>query len=361
LSRYSDLHEKTYARQFRNSFDFAVCNYLAMTATLPAKTRKIAAMDCTFVSKSGRHTYGLDHFYHASHTRAEKGLEFSELAVVDVDYGTAYHLSICQTPDTTTLPHRIGSKGTRMDWYLSHLYQDGPLLPPDVRHLAADGAYAKQKFVDGVREFGLHLIGKLRHDANLRYLYTGPQKRRGRPKMYDGKVHLTDLSRLTAIPLAENVTLYTATVNSVSLQRTIRIVLVVKRQGKKLLTALLFSTDTTLSAEDIYRYYTARFQIEFLFRDAKQFTGLADCQARSEARIAFHVNASMTALNFLKLEDRQMFQDDDEHAISIASWKIREFNEHHLERVISTLGLDLSCIKLHPHYEELINYGSIAA
>jgi hypothetical protein len=69
----------------------------------------------------------------------------------------------------------------------------------------------------------------------------------------------------------------------------------------------------------------------------------------------------MTALNFLKLEDRQMFPDDDEHAISIASWKIRKFNEHHLERVISTLGLDLSCLKLHPHYEDLLNYGTIAA
>jgi hypothetical protein len=109
------------------------------------------------------------------------------------------------------------------------------------------------------------------------------------------------------------------------------------------------------------RRYTARFQIEFLFRDAKQFTGLTDFQTRSEQRIAFHVNASLTALNFLKLEDRQHAQHDNEHVISIASWKIRKFNKYQLERIISTLGLDLSCIKLHPHYEDLINYGAIAA
>ena len=108
-------------------------------------------------------------------------------------------------------------------------------------------------------------------------------------------------------------------------------------------------------------YYTARFQIEFLFRDAKPFTGLIDFQTRSEERMAFHVNASMTALNFLKLEDRQQRHDDKEHVISIASWKIRKFNAHQLERIISTLGLDLSSIKLHPHYEDLINYGTIAA
>jgi hypothetical protein len=362
LSRYSDLHEKTYARQFAKSFDFADCNHLTLTTYLPTSTTKIAAMDCTFGEKSGTHTYGLDMFYHGSHSQAERGLEFSELAVVDVDYGTAYHLSMEQTPDTATLHETIGTDKTRIDWYLSHLWRDGPLLPPEIRHLVADGYYAKVKFVDSVCEFGLHLVSKLRHDANLRYLFCGPHpKRRGARKKYDGKVNLQDLSRLTSIPLSKTITLYTAVVNSVSLKRNIRLVYVCKRQGTKLLTALLFSTDTSLAAEEIYRYYTARFQIEFLFRDAKQFTGLTDFQTRSEARIAFHVNASLTALNFLKLEDRQQAPEGENHVISIASWKVRKFNEHQLERIISTLGLDLSSIQLHPHYEELINYGAIAA
>lgn len=362
LSRYSAAHEKTYARQFANAFDFADCNSLALTTYLPNATTKIAAIDCTFGEKSGRHTSGLDMFYHGSHDRAERGLEFSELAVVDVDYGTAYHLSMEQTPDTATLQKTIGPDKTRIDWYLSHLWRDGPLLPPEVSHLAADGYYAKLKFVDSVCDFGLHLVSKLRHDANLRYLFTGPPpKRRGARKKYDGKVNLQDLSRLTPLPFSTTITLYTAVVNSVSLKRNLRLVVVCKRQGTKVLTALLFSTDTTLAAEDIYRYYTARFQIEFLFRDAKQFTGLVDFQTRSAARIAFHVNASLTALNFLKLEDRQQAPNDEAHVISIASWKVRKFNEHQLDRIISTLGLDLSSIKFHPYYEDLMNYGTIAA
>jgi len=40
------------------------------------------------------------------------------------------------------------------------------------------------------------------------------------------------------------------------------------------------------------------------FRDAKQFTGLNHCQARSQKALNFHFNASMTALNLMKLEDR---------------------------------------------------------
>lgn len=166
---------------------------------------------------------------------------------------------------------------------------------------------------------------------------------------------------MTPIPLSDDLTLYTAVVNSVSLRRDIRLVYVCKRHGTKLLTALLFSTDTALAAEDIHRYYTARFQIEFLFRDAKQFTGLGDFQVRSQRQIAFHVNASLTALDFLKFEDRLTAHENTEPVISITSWKTRKFNEHQLERIISTLGFDLSSIKLHPHYEELVNYGTIAA
>mgnify|MGYP000503002290 CR=1 FL=1 len=363
LSRYSDLHERTYARQFSTAFDFADCSHLTLTTYLPRATTKIAALDCTFGEKSGTHTYGLDMFYHGCHDQSERGLEFSELAVVDVDYGTAYHVSMEQTPDTATLRKTLGKDKTRVDWYLSHLWRDGPLLPSGITYLAADGYYAKVKFVNSVCDFGLHLVSKLRHDANLRYLFRGLHpKRRGARKKYDGKVNLQDVSRLTPIPMSKTLTLYTAVVNSVSLKRTIRLVYVCKRDGKKLLTALLFSTDTTLAAEDIYRYYTARFQIEFLFRDAKQFTGLMDFQTRSEARIAFHVNASLTALNFLKLEDRQQAPDaEKEHVISIASWKVRKFNEHQLERIISTLDLNLNSIKLHPRYEDLLNYGTIAA
>ena len=369
MSRYSHLHEKTYSRHFRQYVDFAYMNNVALTTCLQLGTTTVAAIDTTVVPKSGTHTYGLDLFYNSSHNRPEKCVEFSELALVDVECNTAYHLSTLQTPDTDTIVSLFGAEGSRMDWYLFHFRQDMGLLPRNITHLVADGAYAKQKFVDGVCEWDVHLISKLRHDANLRFLYTGPrQKRRGAPKQYDGKVTLQDLSRFTPITLSDDVTLYTAVVNSVSLKRNIRVVSVVKQQGEKRLRALLFSTDIELDAELMYRCYTARFQIEFLIRDAKQYTGFGDFQVCSRQKIAFHVNASMTALNLLKIEDRLTAQqnmappeEDTNHVISISSWKTRKFNEHQVERIISTLGLDLSSIKIHPEYENLMNYGAIAA
>lgn len=60
-----------------------------------------------------------------------------------------------------------------------------------------DGAYAKAGFVSGVVSLKLQMVGKLRCDANRRYLYTGVQNRRGRPRKYDGKVALNDFQRFT--------------------------------------------------------------------------------------------------------------------------------------------------------------------
>ncbi|MBN2355572.1 hypothetical protein JXO59_05635 [candidate division KSB1 bacterium] len=82
---------------------------------------KIALMDCTVVEENGTCTYGLDMVYHSSHDRTERGLEFSEVALVDVDYRTASYLSMAQTPDTATLQQRLGTDKTRIDWELSHL------------------------------------------------------------------------------------------------------------------------------------------------------------------------------------------------------------------------------------------------
>ena len=62
----------------------------------------------------------------------------------------------------------------------------------------ADSYYAKKNFVDGVREMDLHLISRLRIDANMRFLYRGPQKPRGRPRLYANKVDLSDLTGFEA-------------------------------------------------------------------------------------------------------------------------------------------------------------------
>ena len=60
----------------------------------------------------------------------------------------------------------------------------------------------------------------------------------------------------------------------------LNIVIIVKRNLKtqKVARVVLFSTDLTLPFDQLIDYYRLRFQIEFNFRDAKQFWGLEDFQ-----------------------------------------------------------------------------------
>ncbi|RCV90730.1 transposase [Vreelandella rituensis] len=355
LSRYSDYHEKTFSRWYRRAFDFTEFNRLSLLPlSEDTAVTLVAATDCSFIPKSGRHTEGLGQFYSGGTGRAERGLEISTLAVVNVTENTAYHLSTRQTMD------RPDGEQSRVDRYLHHLQQDRASLPPQVRYLVADGYYSKTRYLQGVVATGLHQIGKLRHDANLRWLYQGEQKPRGRKRLYDGKVSVDDVSRWTLAGNMEATQVYTAIVNSPHFKRDLRVVYLVKRAGGKVKTALLFSTDTSLEAMTLVTYYKARFQIEFLFRDAKQCLGLNDCQARKEQALHFHFNASMTALNLLKLEDRQ-HQPSGQRVISIARWRTRKAKAHLLERFSSYLGLDFNDIKSRPDFDEMCHYGAIAS
>jgi len=317
LARYSTYSERTLRRQFHQPLDFPAFNSHAIAQVTDASTVLLAAQDATFIRKSGKHTYGLDKFWNGCAHRTEKGLELSAIAILDVARRTAYPLSAQQTParprslkePSSELVATPGTKSqpeeTRLDFYLQHLAETVPCLPEQVRYAVFDGAFAKHKFVAGVAELDLHLISLLRVDANLRYLYTGAKAGRGRPKAYDGKVNFAELSRLDcAGEVAPHIMLYTAVVNSVSLKRNIRICVVVNRtKPEKPRRVVLFSTDCELSAQTIYDYYTLRFQIEFLFRDAKQFTGLNDCQARDQAALHFHFNMALASVGVTKIEE----------------------------------------------------------
>ena len=125
--------------------------------------------------------------------------------------------------------------------------------------------------------------------------------------------------------------------------------------------AILFSSDTDLDAQTLYRGYKARFQIEFLFRDAKQFTSLSACQATpglDPAKLHFHFNASMSALTLGKLEARQQ-SGGAQAGFSMASLKRRAFNQHLLERISRHLAHGHSLEKSSPDYQDLCNYGTI--
>jgi hypothetical protein len=366
MSRYSIFSEKTFSRNYKKPFNFAEFNQQALSLVINPGARLIGAFDPSFVKKSGKQTYGKDYFWNGSASKAEKGLEVGLLSVVDVDDNRAYSISARQTPPiaaTRSDKDTPITEESRVDAYIEHIAQNKKYLPPEVRYLAVDGFFGKEKFVTGIKKIGLDIVGKLRIDANLRHPFNGQQKQRGRPRIYGAKVNIDELNQLSFVCALENeLKLYTAIVYSISLKRDVRIVLVLNETNKeKVGRALLFSTDLILSALEIFCFYKARFQIEFVFRDAKQFTGLADCQACSQVQLDWHFNASFAALNITKIEDRLTQKVDSlKNVFSMASWKARYFNESLIGRIFSMLSIDVSLIKSAPQFEELRNYGTIS-
>ena len=124
---------------------------------------------------------------------------------------------------------------------------------------------------------------------------------------------------------------------------------------------ILACMDKDLDALTICRYYSARFQIEFTYRDGKQYTGLSDCQARDKDRLDFHFNASLTSLNLAKAEQIMTMETAEPFVFSMQSVKTRYFNEFYLDQFFYQLGLDAELIKKSPQYQWLCNYGAIAA
>jgi DDE superfamily endonuclease len=365
LSRYCDYSERTIARQFREPFDWPDFHQRVLMTALDPRSELVSAHDASFIPKSGKQTFGLGHFFNGCASRAERGLEISTLAVVDVTRGCAFTLAVSQTPPGEAAT-KAEPEATRVDFYTQQLREHRHRLPPGLTYHCVDGYYAKKKYLDEVVSLDLHAITKLRSDADCVFLYHGPHpKQRGARRKYDGKVNFQDLSRFEDLGTkAEepHLHLYTAVVWHKTFQRRLRMVVLLNRKDPvKPRFIVLGSTDPELNGHKLIDLYASRFQIEFLFRDSKQFTGLLDCQARAESVLDFHFNASLATLNLVRAEDLCMRQGQEPQVFSMASWKQRQFNERLLDLFMEKLALDPTWVKNHACYDELKTYGAIAA
>jgi len=356
LSRFSPLHEQTFRRHFEKFFDWIAFNLTVLSLAPSSKTGQIiGALDCTFVAKSGKKTYGLDRFWSSSLSKAERGLEVSVVALIETQTRQRFALDAAQTPPN--LSQTADESYSRIDFYMEQ-FSDCVRALPEVTYFVADGYYAKEKVFSAMTGQDRYLITRLRSDANLRYLYQGPRKKGpGAPKRYDGKVRFDDLSRfdyLGGLDDKRHIDLYSKRLNSPHFKRDFRVVVLVNTRDNSYV--VLASTDTGQSAREVVRFYRLRFQIELLFRDAKQFAGLCHCQARSQEKLDFHFNVSLAAVNVARLE---MLLSDE--VISLTSYVRQAYNGWLVGHLLSQLGLRRRFGLNHPQVERVIHMGSIAA
>lgn len=280
LGRYSSYCEQTFRNQFEAKFDFFSFNKELINQVVSEE--RIVALDPSYIPKAGKSTYGRGRFWSGVAKATKWGLDICGFAVVDVVNNTALHLNAWQTPSADELVKR----GLNLlSYYANLVVENAEKFKEFTDYMVADAYFSKKPFVDAVLLAGMHLISRLRDDSVLKYKYTGePTGKKGAPRKYTGKVDVKNLdTNYFSIDLCnEDIQIYSAVVYSQAFKRDIKLaVAIFYKNGKEIARKLYFSTNLKQAGEKIVRYYRSRFQIEFLYRDAKQFTGLTTCQARS--------------------------------------------------------------------------------
>ena len=146
-----------------------------------------------------------------------------------------------------------------------------------VRYFVYDGAFGHNDALQMVKQLDLHLISKLRDDSALYFPYQGPYAGRGQRKKYGSKLDSCHLpaTAFKASSVEEDIEthIYQMQVWHKKFADLLNVVVMVKINLKTQAIAhvVLFSSDLDLPYDQLIDYYRLRFQLEFNFRDAKQY------------------------------------------------------------------------------------------
>lgn len=327
LSRWTERggSYRTIQRWFHTSLDWGMLLWMVVrTHLLDRDGVYFLAGDDVVVSKAGKSTHGLGRFYSSIAQRPIPGLSFLALSLVDVGQRRAYPLRIAQHLRTqapasvTPAPKRgrgrpKGSKNhakptptlsAELTLLATLLRTTLNLIAPlAVKYVVLDGFFGTAPATWMVRDCGLHLISKLRHNAALYLPFSGPKPKRGPTPRYGDKLdyrHLPSDAHCQTLTEGNLVTdTYQLTVWHHDFPDLLNVVVLVKTDlhTHKRAHVVLFSTDLSLSAALIVDYYSLRFQIEFNFRDAKQFWGLEDFMTVSEHAVTNAANLAFLMVN----------------------------------------------------------------
>ena len=331
---------RTIQRFFHTEIDWLAVQWLFFTRFVydPNGTYLLAG-DETVVTKSGKHTYGLDRFFSSLCGRAVPGLAFFSMALIHVQNRKAYSLSneqvlrteeekqqatkqkrSKQKPESqvnTPKKPRGRPKGSK-----NKQKADLPLSAELLRiqaqarkvttllkkrmavvYFVLDGHFGNAGACQMVRQLDLHLISKMRSDAALYLRPTTLQKQTTPQRKYGDRLDFAQMSEaLLCWSQTEdgyNTVFYRAVCLHKHFDRLLNVVILQRthlasgRKGQ----VILFSSDLFLGAGALIDYYRLRFQIEFTFRDAKQHFGLEDFMGLKKTSVQNAMSLSLFMVN----------------------------------------------------------------
>jgi len=335
ISRWTDGagSYRTVQRFYNTLIRWELVQWLFFRAHLhKAEQEYILVGDESVVTKSGKQTYGLDRFFSSIFGKPVRGLSFFVLSVVGVEERKSYPLAVEQVVENKAekLERKVkkerkargrpkGRKNkdkSKIAWTpeLRRVKQMAePLLKRvdshcTLRYFVLDGHFGNNNVMQMVRQtLELHLISKLRNDSALYFLYEGAQKSQGPKRRYGSKVDYQNIPQRylasTAIEHEVQTQIYQAPMLHKSFDGKINVAIVVKTHLKtgKRAHVVLFSSDLDLGYERLVDFYRLRFQIEFNFRDAKQFWGFEDFMNVNEAPVTNAVSLAFFMVNLSAL------------------------------------------------------------
>jgi putative transposase len=316
-------------------------------------TYLLAGDECV-LTKAGEKTHGLDYFFSGLLKKTVPGLSFFTLALISVRQRRSYPLCMEQT--VRTAEEKTASQDKKQ---VRKAKPEGPkrkpgrpkgsrnknkaevMLNPELRriqemlqvflitiqgtihltYLVLDGHFGNHPALHMVRQCQLHLISKVRSDAALFFSYTGPSPKRGqRPRLGERmdvrKIPEAYLKEITVEDGIETRT-YQMQLLHREFAEPLNVVILLKTnlETKAWAHVILFSSDLELSYDKLIDFYSLRFQIEFNFRDAKQFWGLEDFMNVTQTAVTNAANLSLFMVDVSQVLMCKYRQDDPAFSI----------------------------------------------
>jgi hypothetical protein len=306
--------------------------------------RYLLAGDETIVTKSGKHTPGLDRFFASLYGKPVPGLAFFALSLISTKQRRSFPIALEQVvrspeekaaqkakaakPATkrkvgrpkgsntnATPPPELSPELTRIQsLILALLGRIGGVLP--LTYLVLDGHFGTAGARQMARACKLHLISKLRADSALYLPYDGPYAGHGPRRIYGDKLNPRAFPEryLCQRRVEKDIEscIYQVQARHKTFAQPLNVVCLVKTNLKTQAQAhvLLFSSDLGLGFDKLIDYYCLRFQLEFNFRDAKQYWGLEDFMTTHPTRVTNAANLSLFMVNLAErvLRDLRQFQ-----------------------------------------------------
>ena len=292
----------------------------------------LLAGDESIVTKAGKRTHGLDYFFSSLQQKAVLGLSFFTLSLISTQQRRSY--PVCVEQMIRTAEEKAASKAKKQ---AKKAKPDGPkrrpgrpkgsrnknkakvALNPELQriqkmlqsflnttqgtirltYLVLDGHFGNHPAFHMVRQCQLHLISKLRYDAALHFAYTGPAPKCGPTPRLGEQVNVRNIPeqylKETKTEDGFETRIYQMQLLHKDFPDPLNVVILLRTnlQTQAWANVILFSSDLDLSYDKLIDYYSLRFQIEFNFRDAKQFWGLEDFMNVSQTAVTNAANLAL--------------------------------------------------------------------